>query len=233
MDEKNAELLRARSRAAFDAQAATYDEGMEGDHARRLYQHVVGEVMRVAAGVPSPRVLDLGCGTGALAACLLDAIPGCSLAGVDLSPRMVEVARARLRDRAEVLLGDAERLPFHDAAFDVVVCNDSFHHYPDPERAVFQAWRVLATGGALVLGDVWQPAPARALMNAWMPRSHEGDVRIYSEAELRDVLGTWFNQVSWRRVGVTACVAVARKDARRAADEPRGCDMSHDNAHVR
>lgn len=213
MDEKNAELLRARSRAAFDAQAATYDEGMEGDHARRLYQHVVGEVMRVAAGVPSPRVLDLGCGTGALAACLLDAIPGCSLAGVDLSPRMVEVARARLRDRAEVLLGDAERLPFHDAAFDVVVCNDSFHHYPDPERAVFQAWRVLATGGALVLGDVWQPAPARALMNAWMPRSHEGDVRIYSEAELRDVLGTWFNQVSWRRVGVTACVAVARKDA--------------------
>ena len=231
MDEKNAELLRARSRAAFDAQAATYDEGMEGDHARRLYQHVVGEVMRVAAGVPSPRVLDLGCGTGALAACLLDAIPGCSLAGVDLSPRMVEVARARLRDRAEVLLRDAERLPFHDAAFDVVVCNDSFHHYPDPERAVFQAWRVLATGGALVLGDVWQPAPARALMNAWMPRSHEGDVRIYSETELRDVLGTWFNQVSWRRVGVTACVAVARKDARRAADEPRGCDMSHDNAH--
>lgn len=213
MDEKNAELLRARSRAAFDAQAATYDESMEGDHARRLYQHVVGEVMRVAAGMPAPRVLDLGCGTGALAACLLDAIPGCSLTGVDLSPRMVEVARTRLSGRAEVLLGDAERLPFHDAAFDVVVCNDSFHHYPDPERATFQAWRVLAAGGALVLGDVWQPAPARALMNAWMPRSREGDVRIYSEAELRDVLGTWFSRVSWHRVGVTACVAVARKDA--------------------
>ena len=95
----------------------------------------------------------------------------------------------------------------------MVVCNDSFHHYPDPERAAFQAWRVLAAGGALVMGDVWQPAPARALMNAWMPRSREGDVRIYSETELRDVLGTWFSRVSWRRVGVTACVAVARKDA--------------------
>lgn len=213
MDEKNAELLRGRSRAAFDAQAATYDEGMEGDHARRLYQYVVGEVARAAAGMPAPRVLDLGCGTGALAERLLDAIPGCSLTGVDLSPRMVEVARVRLAGRADVLLGDAERLPFHDAAFDVVVCNDSFHHYPDPERATFQAWRMLAAGGALVLGDVWQPAPARALMNAWMPRSREGDVRIYSEAELRDVLGTWFSRVSWRRVGVTACVAVARKDA--------------------
>lgn len=213
MDEKNAELLRGRSRAAFDAQAATYDEGMEGDHARRLYQHVVGEVTYAVAGMPAPRVLDLGCGTGALAERLLDAIPGCSLTGVDLSPRMVEVARVRLAGRADVLLGDAERLPFHDAAFDVVVCNDSFHHYPDPERAAFQAWRVLAAGGALVLGDVWQPAPARVLMNAWMPRSREGDVRIYSEAELRDVLGTWFSRVSWRRVGVTACVAVARKDA--------------------
>ena len=213
MDEKNAELLRVRTRAAFDAQAATYDEGMEGDHARRLYQHVVDEAVRALAGVPTPRVLDLGCGTGALAERLLDAIPGCRLTGLDLSPRMVEVARVRLHDRAGVLLGDAERLPFHDGAFDVVVCNDSFHHYPDPERAAFQAWRVLVAGGVLVLGDVWQPAPARALMNAWMPRSREGDVRIYSKAELRDILGTWFSRVSWRCVGVTACVAVAHKDA--------------------
>ena len=48
-------------------------------------------------------------------------------------------------------------------------------------------------------------------MNAWLPRSREGDVRIYSEAELRDILGAWFAEVSWRHVGMTACVAVARK----------------------
>ena len=87
---------------------------------------------------------------------------------------MVERARARLAGRAEVREADAERLPFHDGVFDLVVCNDSFHHYPDPDRAAFQMWRVLRKGGALVLGDVWQPAPARAVMNAWMPLSHEG-----------------------------------------------------------
>ena len=49
------------------------------------------------------------------------------------------------------------------------------------------------------------------------PRDHErmdavlARGRIYSEAELRRILGTWFSDVSWRRVGQTACIAVARK----------------------
>ena len=114
-------------------------------------------------------------------------------------------------DFFDVLLCDAARLPLRDGSFDVAWCNDSFHHYPDPERAAFQAWLVLAPGGALVVGDAWQPAPARAIMNAWVPHSKEGDVRIYSEAEMRRILGTWFSDVSWRRVSQTACVAVARK----------------------
>ena len=210
-DEERAELLRSRSREAFDAQAPTYDESVQGDHARRLYPHVLAEVARAVASSPAPRLLDLGCGTGALAALVRGEIPGACLGCVDLSPRMVEATRERLGGRAEVLLCDAERLPFHDGSFDAAWCNDSFHHYPDPERAAFQAWRVLAPGGTLVVGDAWQPAPARAIMNAWMPHSREGDVRIYSEAEMRRILGIWFSDVSWRRAGSTACVAVARK----------------------
>ena len=213
MDEQDAELLRSRSRAAFDAQAATYDTGMQGEHARKLYPCVLAEVARAALGNLAPRLLDLGCGTGALAELVLGEIPGAQLTCVDLSTRMVETARLRLGDRADVLLADAERLPFHDSTFDVAWCNDSFHHYPDPERAVFQTWRVLVPGGTLVVGDVWQPALARALMNTWMPHSREGDVRIYSEAEMCGILGTWYSDVAWCRVGSTACVAVARKGA--------------------
>lgn len=205
------EQLKARSKAAFDEQAPIYDEGMQGDHARALYPCIFEEARRAMEGIPVPSVLDVGCGTGMLSERLLGAFPSCRLAGVDLSPAMVERARTRLAGRAEVREADAERLPFHDGAFDLVVCNDSFHHYPDPDRAAFQMWRVLRKGGALVLGDVWQPAPARAVMNAWMPFSHEGDVRIYSEAELRAILGTWFQRVRWSRIGLTGCLVVASK----------------------
>lgn len=211
MTSDKAEELRSRSRKTFDAQAATYDTGMEGSHARMLYPQVAEEVMRAAQGTPAPRLLDLGCGTGALAQEVCERVPSARLTCVDLSSNMVAAARRRLGDTAEVIVADAEHLPCHDGCFDVVWCNDSFHHYPDPVRAAFQVWRVLAAGGTFVLGDVWQPAPARAVMNAWMAHSHEGDVRIYSEAELRQVLSAWFDCVSWRRVGGTACIALAHK----------------------
>lgn len=211
MGKTNEKLLKERSRQTFDVQAATYDKGIEGEHARKLYPYVVYEVTAAIVDVAAPRLLDLGCGTGALAERVFDEVPDARLTCVDLSPRMVAAAQNRLGNHAEVALSDVECLPFRDSSFDAAWCNDSFHHYPDPERATFQMWRVLAPGGTLVIGDAWQPAPARAIMNAWMPHSHEGDVRIYSEAELRAILGMWFTEVSWHRVGTTACIAVARK----------------------
>lgn len=210
MDESTATPARdykEASKQAFDAQAATYDDDMKGEHARRLYPFVLEEVV---AAAPSC-VLDLGCGTGALAQLVLDALPGCTLAGIDLSDAMLARARERLGDRADVRLADSEHVPFADETFDAVYCNDSFHHYPDPRRAAFEAWRVLRPGGTFVIGDCWLPAPARTVMNAFMPYNNEGDVRIYSEAELRDILGTWFGSVTWRKAGAHGCLAKAVK----------------------
>lgn len=95
---------------------------MQGDHARALYPCILDEAHRALEGIPAPSVLDVGCGTGMLSEQLLSAFPSCRLTGVDLSPAMVERARARLAGRAEVREADAERLPFHDGVFDLVVC---------------------------------------------------------------------------------------------------------------
>lgn len=222
-DEERAAVLKERSRKAFDRQAAAYDEAAFGRHARSLYPEVVREVAAAARrarsanpaqpGIEagSARVLGAGCGTGALAALVLAELPECRLTGTDLSPAMLAVAQGRLGDAAVLRQADTEALPFHDGAFDIVYCCDSFHHCPDPERAAFELWRVLASGDELVLADCWQPAPARTVVNALLPLSGEGDVRIYSENELKGIIGTWFPAVSWRRAGNGGCVLTAWK----------------------
>ena len=203
--------LKEKSRKAFDNQAFSYDTDMRGVHARELYPYVLDEVIKKAIDISSPSLLDLGCGTGALSKMVLDEIPYCTLSCVDYSTEMVKVAKNRLGSKVDVVLGDVESLPFHDSTFDIAWCNDSFYHYPDPEKAIFQMWRVLKSGGEIIVGDVWQSGIPRAIMNAWMPFSSEGDVKIYSESELRGLFSKWFNEVSWRRIGNKACILVARK----------------------
>lgn len=198
---------KEESKRAFDAQAATYDGCARGEHARRLYPFVLEEIV---AAMPS-RALDLGCGTGALAQLVLAAVPGCTLSGVDLSEAMLACAQEQLGQRVQLYCADSEHLPFSDETFDLVYCNDSFHHYPNPRRAAFEAWRVLRPGGTFVAGECWLPAPARQVMNAFVPYGGSGDVRIYSEAELCDILGMWFGKVTWKKAGSNGCVVWAAK----------------------
>ena len=220
-------LKKADSLRTFEAQAHKYDAALCGQHARELYPHVLREVGaayrayvqreqaagRMDGGTPERaiRVLDVGCGTGALAGYVLDSLPVCRLVGIDISPEMLRQSRVRLGDVATFIQGDAEKLPFGDGAFDVVVMNDAFHHCPDPRRAAFEAWRVLATGGVLVLGEEWSRQPVRAVSNAMLPVWGEGDIHIYSEDELCGLLGQWFDTVEWRSVSSRACIAVAHK----------------------
>ena len=92
---------------------------------------------------------------------------------------MIEEAKKKIGDNAKLYLGDAENLPFEDSLFDTVICNDSFHHYPSPDKVVKEVSRVLKKGGLFIIGDCWQPAGARQIMNFYMKHSKSGDVKIY------------------------------------------------------
>ncbi len=99
---------------------------------------------------PGQRVLDAGCGEGLLAC--LAARRGVDVVGVDISGPNIEAARRLARQwgvRARFVRGDAERLPFPDGSFDVVISSHVIEHLPDPERGLLELFNV-TRGAALI-----------------------------------------------------------------------------------
>jgi SAM-dependent methyltransferase len=96
------------------------------------------------------RVLDVGCGSAAFWRANADRIdPSWLLTLTDLSPGMIESARAALGERAEYVVADAQELPFADRSFDVVVATHMLYHVPDRPKALAEFARVLVPGGVV------------------------------------------------------------------------------------
>jgi len=101
------------------------------------------------------QVLEVGCGSGAIAR-VLARWPGVQqVLGVDPSPPLLERARQLAHGISNVSFeqADGRSLPLGDACFDVVVFHTSLCHIPEPQRALAEAYRVLHPGGRLVIFD--------------------------------------------------------------------------------
>jgi SAM-dependent methyltransferase len=92
------------------------------------------------------RVLEVGCGWGELAEWIASAT-STEVVAIDLSPRMIELTRAR---GVDARVADVQSLPFDDAEFDVVVAAWMLYHVPDLDRGLAEISRVLRPGGKLV-----------------------------------------------------------------------------------
>ena len=115
------------------------------DHSRQtLAEHMAA---RAVAGEESPRVLDVGCGTGRSVEIFRSFSPGASWVGVDIEDS-AEV-RSRTRTDAEFHTFDGENLPFEDARFDVVYCAQVLEHARRPRLLLSEVARVLKPGGSL------------------------------------------------------------------------------------
>jgi ubiquinone/menaquinone biosynthesis C-methylase UbiE len=142
-----------RDVAAFEERAASYEQGWLG----RLHHEIADRTATLAASAcPAPeRVLDVGCGTGYLLRLLAQQWPQASeLAGIDAAPAMIAAAaRAASDQRLRLSVGTAERLPYPDGSFDLVVSTTSFDHWSDQQVGLRECARVLTPGGCLVLVD--------------------------------------------------------------------------------
>src|SRR5215207_606623 len=106
---------------------------------------------------PGTRLLEVGCGVGAVLAVLGQEYPGLRLFGLDIEPQQLEFARTHLEHcgvEATLAEGDAIELPFPDEAFDHVWMMWFLEHIADPPAVLREARRVLGTGGTITAIEV-------------------------------------------------------------------------------
>src|SRR5215211_1801198 len=126
----------------------------------------LGDAMLDYAGVvPGMRVLDVGCGTGALAARAAAAVGGENVAAADPSEPFVETCRRRVPE-ADVRIASAESLPFADDGFDAVLAQLVLPFLTDAPQGAAEMRRVAKAGG-VVVACVWDYAGGMRLLRAF------------------------------------------------------------------
>ncbi|MEY9951853.1 class I SAM-dependent methyltransferase [Leifsonia sp. EB34] len=142
-----------RDIAAYGRRAGGYERGPRGFLHGEIVRRTAVLAVSVAGGGREPRILDVGCGSGALLRLLGGLLPDARLTGVDPAAGMVREAAASTR--AAVRQAAAEALPFADGAFDLVVSSSSYSHWEDKAAALAECRRALAPGGGLLVADVF------------------------------------------------------------------------------
>jgi ubiquinone/menaquinone biosynthesis C-methylase UbiE len=161
----------------FNVAADAYDRFMG------LYSSQLSAQLADLAGVEAgQRVIDVGCGPGALVAELVRRLGADSVAAVDPSEPFVEAARARYSG-VDVRLAPAEDLPFPDDAFDAALAQLVVHFMADPVAGLAEMARVTRPGGA-VAACVWDLAGARGPISAFWQAALELDPGVTDESDL-------------------------------------------------
>lgn len=129
-------------------------ETYESRFVPRLFGEWAARLVEAAGVSNGQRVLDVACGTGAVARAAAERTGHAgSVVGLDLNDGMLTVAR-RIRPDLEWRPGDAALLPFPDASFDVVLCQAALMFFPDVEQALREMARVVTPDGVVAV-QVW------------------------------------------------------------------------------
>lgn len=195
-----------KSKRHFDSTAVDYNNSSDGKFTEKMYAPLLAELRKQQSG----KLLDVGCGNGNILEPLSDT--ELQLFGIDLSDKMIEEAGKRLNGRAKLQTANAEKLPFDGNMFDILVCNASFHHYPNPDAVLTEMNRVMKNSALLYIGESYIPGVARLFMNLFIRFSPDGDFHIYGKRELTRLLEIHgFKVIGFRKPAEHAALYIVEK----------------------
>lgn len=190
-------MTRGDQHAFFERSAARYDRRLGRSRWPRNQRLKAELVARELEPALAGTVLEVGCGTGQVAGELVAAQPALHYVGVDFSPGMLEVARRRLGDAADLRVGRAETLPLDDASVDAAFGIDVLHHVDDPAAALRDLRRVVRPGGRVVFLEGNPRFPLTAVLGL-VVREERAVLRIGPRMLMRLFVAAGFVDVSAR-----------------------------------
>jgi SAM-dependent methyltransferase len=159
-------------------------------------------LVRFAGVIDDDDVLDVGSGTGALAATVAALAPSSRIVGIDRSEPYVAVARARHESqRLHFEVGDAQQLPLKEGSFDRTLSLLILNFVPDPKRALTEMVRVTRPGGT-VAAAVWDYGEGMEMLRVFWdevialdPRADGMDERHMPLSRAGELAGLWRTQL--------------------------------------
>ncbi len=160
-----AKIKVLNSEEGYNLAARRYDE-MEG----YLNSFEKENLFYLLKDVRDKKVLDIGAGTGRVSVMLKR--NGAKVTALDLSESMLSILKKK-EPAIEIVIGDAESLPFGDETFDVIVAAFVVVHLSEPRRFFEEAYRVLKDGGQLLITNINQKEPPEV-------KTDQGKIKIES-----------------------------------------------------
>jgi len=141
--------------AIFDEFACRHDEWYKekkGSFIDKVETELAFKMFEIKEGM---KILDAGCGTGNFSIKLAEI--GCRVTGIDVSEKMLEIARAKAIEKnldIDFINMDAYKLKFPDNEFDAVISMATFEFLDDPQKALNEFFRVVKAGGQVLIGTI-------------------------------------------------------------------------------
>jgi ubiquinone/menaquinone biosynthesis C-methylase UbiE len=174
-------------RRRYDRLANGYDQ--------RWRRYITGILTFLKSWVsipPRAAVLDIGCGTAEFERLVLQEHPEQRMVGVDVSEKMLELARQKCEAYPNVTFcnASASALPFPDHQFDVVVSASALHYFQEPDASLAEMRRVVKPGGSVVILDWCKDYISCRLFDIVLKMIEPGYERCFTERQLDRLLAS-------------------------------------------